>query len=154
MPPKEKSTTKKPAAGRGGKRAAGAGAAASRAAAPKENEELEDEELDEGASMELANGSVVHISNIMATARLGCLLDLRAVSRHVKNCEFNCGSRKNSCIMRIRSPPVTAEIFNSGKVHNNAAAMPPQNRAPASAPCAQRQQAEMTSARSSSVRLA
>jgi hypothetical protein len=74
-------------------------------------------EIVEGApKLELENGSVLYISNVMATVHLGCPLDLRVVAHYIKNCEFNMGSRKSTCMMRIRNPPVTAEIFNSGKV--------------------------------------
>ncbi len=71
---------------------------------------------EESPKIELQNGSVLYISNIMATVNVGCVLHLRTVAQHIKNCEYNMGSRKNTCMMRIRNPPVTAEIFNNGKV--------------------------------------
>ena len=80
------------------------------------DDDIDAEILEGSPRLELENGSVLYISNVMATVHLGCPLHLRTVAQHIKNCEFNMGSRKNTCIMRIRNPPVTAEIFNNGKV--------------------------------------
>jgi hypothetical protein len=123
MPQKQprKAAPAKPA-GRG-KRGGGAGGVKNEPAGDGlggMDDDVDCEVLEESPKIELENGSVLYISNIMATVNLGCALHLRTVAQHIQNCEFNMGSRKNTCMMRMRNPPVTAEIFNNGKVRQHA----------------------------------
>jgi transcription initiation factor TFIID TATA-box-binding protein len=54
--------------------------------------------------------------NVVATANLGCMLDLSLVARQMRNVEYN-PRRFNACICRIRRPVrATALIFRTGKV--------------------------------------
>ena len=89
------------------------------------DDDVDCEVLEESPKIELENGSVLYISNIMATVNLGCALHLRTVAQHIQNCEFNMGSRKNTCMLRMRNPSVTAEIFNNGKVRSTSNSPPP-----------------------------
>ena len=119
MPQKQprKAAAAKPAGAGRGKRASVKNEASSEAIGGSVAEDdIDNDSLEESPKYEFENGSVLYISNIMATVNLGCVLHLRTVAQHLKNCEFNMGSRKNTCMMRIRNPSVTAEIFNNGKV--------------------------------------
>ena len=50
------------------------------------------------------------MENIMATANLGCLLDLYLIARKSFNVEYD-PSRFNPVIMRLKKPKTTALIF-------------------------------------------
>ena len=55
------------------------------------------------------------LHNIVSTANLKCLLDLREIALQVKNAEYN-PKRFAAVIMRIKEPKTTALIFSSGKM--------------------------------------
>lgn len=55
------------------------------------------------------------IQNTVATASVGCVLDLKTVALHARNTEYN-PKRFAAVIMRIRSPKTTCLIFRSGKI--------------------------------------
>ena len=55
------------------------------------------------------------IQNVVSTANLKCLLDLREIALKAKNAEYN-PSRFAAVIMRIKEPKTTALIFSSGKM--------------------------------------
>lgn len=55
------------------------------------------------------------IHNVVATASLGCKLDLKQVALSARNAEYN-PRRFAAVIMRIRDPKSTALIFKSGKL--------------------------------------
>lgn len=56
---------------------------------------------------------VVH--NIVATANLGCTLDLQKIVVRVRNAEYN-PRRFKAVILRILEPRTTAMFFTSGKM--------------------------------------
>ena len=51
----------------------------------------------------------------MATVHLGCTLNLKQITLHARNAEYN-PKRFAAVIMRIREPKTTALIFSSGKM--------------------------------------
>ena len=51
----------------------------------------------------------------MATVNLGCTLNLKQITLHARNAEYN-PKRFAAVIMRIREPKTTALIFSSGKM--------------------------------------
>ena len=53
--------------------------------------------------------------NIVATVNLGCTLNLKQITLHARNAEYN-PKRFAAVIMRIREPKTTALIFSSGKM--------------------------------------
>ena len=53
--------------------------------------------------------------NIVATANLGCELNLKHIALQARNAEYN-PKRFAAVIMRIRNPRTTALIFRSGKI--------------------------------------
>jgi len=53
--------------------------------------------------------------NIVATVNLGCQLNLKQITLHARNAEYN-PKRFAAVIMRIREPKTTALIFSSGKM--------------------------------------
>ncbi|CAF0963644.1 unnamed protein product [Adineta steineri] len=55
------------------------------------------------------------LQNIVATANLGCKLDLKRITSQARNAEYN-PKRFAAVIMRIRNPRTTALIFQSGKM--------------------------------------
>ena len=55
------------------------------------------------------------LQNIVSTANLKCILDLREIALKAKNAEYN-PSRFAAVIMRIKEPKTTALIFSSGKM--------------------------------------
>jgi transcription initiation factor TFIID TATA-box-binding protein len=55
------------------------------------------------------------IENIMATANLGCTLNLYLIASKAINVEYN-PDRFNPVIMRLKKPKTTALIFTSGKI--------------------------------------
>lgn len=55
------------------------------------------------------------IHNVVATASLGCKLDLKQVALTARNAEYN-PRRFAAVIMRIRDPKSTALVFKSGKL--------------------------------------
>ncbi|CAF5059038.1 unnamed protein product, partial [Rotaria sp. Silwood1] len=55
------------------------------------------------------------LQNIVATANLGCELDLKRITSQARNAEYN-PKRFAAVIMRIRNPRTTALIFESGKI--------------------------------------
>ncbi|CAF4067447.1 unnamed protein product [Rotaria sp. Silwood1] len=55
------------------------------------------------------------LQNIVATANLGCELDLKRITSQARNAEYN-PKRFAAVIMRIRNPRTTALIFKSGKI--------------------------------------
>ena len=55
------------------------------------------------------------LQNIVSTANLKCVLDLREIALKAKNAEYN-PSRFAAVIMRIKEPKTTALIFSSGKM--------------------------------------
>jgi len=57
----------------------------------------------------------VRIVNIVATASLGCKVNLSVIARSAKNCEYN-SKRFSGLIMRGREPRATALLFESGKM--------------------------------------
>jgi transcription initiation factor TFIID TATA-box-binding protein len=61
------------------------------------------------------NNSLPKLQNIVSTANLKCLLDLREIALKAKNAEYN-PSRFAAVIMRIKEPKTTALIFSSGKM--------------------------------------
>jgi transcription initiation factor TFIID TATA-box-binding protein len=54
-------------------------------------------------------------SNIVATANVGCQLDLKSVALHLRNAEYH-PKRFPAVSIRIRDPKTTALIFKSGKM--------------------------------------
>lgn len=61
------------------------------------------------------NNSLPKLQNIVSTANLKCILDLREIALKAKNAEYN-PSRFAAVIMRIKEPKTTALIFSSGKM--------------------------------------
>jgi transcription initiation factor TFIID TATA-box-binding protein len=61
------------------------------------------------------SGIMPVLQNIVATAYLGCLLDLKTIALHARNAEYN-PKRFAAVIMRIREPKTTALVFASGKM--------------------------------------
>ena len=55
------------------------------------------------------------IQNVVATASLGCRLDLKTVALKAQNTEYN-PKRFSAVIMRIRDPRCTVLLFESGKI--------------------------------------
>ncbi|XRB20425.1 transcription initiation factor TFIID TATA-box-binding protein [Pseudoscourfieldia marina] len=62
------------------------------------------------------SGIVPNIDNVVAQFSLGCEVDLKQVTLHAKNCEYN-PKRYPAVVSRIREPHSTACIFASGKVN-------------------------------------
>jgi len=68
------------------------------------------------ASLQVKYGaSLPVIHNVVATANLGCLLDLKTIAMAARNAEYN-PRRFSAVIMRIREPKSTALVFKSGKL--------------------------------------
>ena len=61
------------------------------------------------------NDSLPKLQNIVSTANLKCVLDLREIALKAKNAEYN-PKRFAAVIMRIKEPKTTALIFSSGKM--------------------------------------
>ena len=61
------------------------------------------------------NDSLPKLQNIVSTANMGCLLDLREIALKAKNAEYN-PKKFAAVIMRIKEPKTTALIFSSGKM--------------------------------------
>ena len=61
------------------------------------------------------NTGLPKLQNIVSTANLKCVLDLREIALKAKNAEYN-PSRFAAVIMRIKEPKTTALIFSSGKM--------------------------------------
>lgn len=61
------------------------------------------------------NGISPTLQNIVATVNLGCTLNLKQITLHARNAEYN-PKRFAAVIMRIREPKTTALIFSSGKM--------------------------------------
>jgi transcription initiation factor TFIID TATA-box-binding protein len=61
------------------------------------------------------NDGLPKLQNIVSTANLKCVLDLREIALKAKNAEYN-PSRFAAVIMRIKEPKTTALIFSSGKM--------------------------------------
>ena len=61
------------------------------------------------------NNSLPKLQNIVSTANLKCILDLREIALKAKNAEYN-PNRFAAVIMRIKEPKTTALIFSSGKM--------------------------------------
>ena len=61
------------------------------------------------------NQSYPKLQNIVSTANLKCLLELREIALRAKNAEYN-PKRFAAVIMRIKEPKTTALIFASGKM--------------------------------------
>ena len=59
--------------------------------------------------------SLPKLQNIVSTANLKCILDLREIALKAKNAEYN-PNRFAAVIMRIKEPKTTALIFSSGKM--------------------------------------
>ena len=59
--------------------------------------------------------SLPKLQNIVSTANLKCILDLREIALKAKNAEYN-PRRFAAVIMRIKEPKTTALIFSSGKM--------------------------------------
>lgn len=55
------------------------------------------------------------IQNVVATANMGCKLELRDIACKARNAEYN-PRRFAAVIMRIREPKTTALVFSSGKM--------------------------------------
>jgi len=55
------------------------------------------------------------VHNVVATANLGCELDLKQIAMTARNAEYN-PRRFAAVIMRIRDPKSTALVFKSGKL--------------------------------------
>ena len=55
------------------------------------------------------------MGSIVATANVGCQLDLKTVALHLRNAEYN-PKRFPAVSIRIRDPKTTALIFKSGKM--------------------------------------
>ncbi len=53
--------------------------------------------------------------NIVATVNLGCTLNLRQITLHARNAEYN-PKRFAAVIMRIHEPKTTALFFSYGKM--------------------------------------
>ncbi len=61
------------------------------------------------------NNALPKLQNIVSTANLKCLLDLREIALKAKNAEYN-PKKFAAVIMRIKEPKTTALIFSSGKM--------------------------------------
>ena len=61
------------------------------------------------------NNNLPKLQNIVSTANLKCILDLREIALKAKNAEYN-PNRFAAVIMRIKEPKTTALIFSSGKM--------------------------------------
>jgi transcription initiation factor TFIID TATA-box-binding protein len=61
------------------------------------------------------NNSLPKLQNIVSTANLKCVLDLREIALKAKNAEYN-PKKFAAVIMRIKEPKTTALIFSSGKM--------------------------------------
>jgi transcription initiation factor TFIID TATA-box-binding protein len=61
------------------------------------------------------NNSLPKLQNIVSTANLKCVLDLREIALKAKNAEYN-PKKFAAVIMRIKEPKTTALIFSSGKI--------------------------------------
>lgn len=69
-----------------------------------------------GASLAQSYGATMPvIHNVVATASLGCELNLKQVALTARNAEYN-PRRFAAVIMRIRDPKSTALVFKSGKL--------------------------------------
>ena len=55
------------------------------------------------------------IQNVVATVNLGCVLDLKVLSQHARNVEYN-RKKFHAVIMRIRDPRTTTLVFASGRM--------------------------------------
>lgn len=53
------------------------------------------------------------LQNVVATFKMGCLLDLKTLAQHARNCEYN-PKRFAAAIVRIRDPKTTCLIFSNG----------------------------------------
>ena len=61
------------------------------------------------------NNIIPQLQNIVSTVNMGVKLDLKKITLHARNAEFN-PKRFAAVIMRIREPRTTALIFSSGKM--------------------------------------
>jgi transcription initiation factor TFIID TATA-box-binding protein len=61
------------------------------------------------------NGITPTLQNIVATVNLGCTLNLKQITLHARNAEYN-PKRFAAVIMRIREPKTTALIFRHSDV--------------------------------------
>ena len=61
------------------------------------------------------NNALPKLQNIVSTANLKCVLDLREIALKAKNAEYN-PKKFAAVIMRIKEPKTTALIFSSGKM--------------------------------------
>ena len=61
------------------------------------------------------NNALPKLQNIVSTANLKCVLDLREIALRAKNAEYN-PKKFAAVIMRIKEPKTTALIFSSGKM--------------------------------------
>ncbi len=60
-------------------------------------------------------GIIPSLQNVVASANVGCRLDLKMIALHARNSEYN-PRRMSAVIMRIREPKATGLIFASGKM--------------------------------------
>eukprot|EP00899_Mesostigma_viride_P026288 jgi/Mesvir1/6844/Mv09019-RA.2 len=61
------------------------------------------------------SGIIPTLQNIVSTVNMECRLDLKHITLHARNAEYN-PKRFAAVIMRIREPKTTALIFSSGKM--------------------------------------
>ena len=77
---------------------------------------IQENQLAQNNLIELSNNSSLpKLQNIVSTANLKCILDLREIALKAKNAEYN-PNRFAAVIMRIKEPKTTALIFSSGKM--------------------------------------
>ncbi|VWU51015.1 TATA-box-binding protein [Hepatocystis sp. ex Piliocolobus tephrosceles] len=73
----------------------------------KENNDLQNKLIHKNVSL------VVH--NIIASANLGVVIDLRFIALSIRNAEYN-PTKINTLIIRLNKPKCTALIFKSGRI--------------------------------------
>ena len=72
-------------------------------------------ENNQNSTINLSTDGLLKVQNLVSTFSVGCILDLKEMSRRARNSEFN-PKRFNGLIMRIREPRTTALIFSRGKI--------------------------------------
>lgn len=72
-------------------------------------------EVAPAAAAAATGGVTPKLQNVVCTVTLGCPLDLKRITLHARNAEYN-PKRFAAVIMRIREPKTTALIFASGKM--------------------------------------
>lgn len=75
----------------------------------------DDQEDDEVTKAMLHQRTTMEVQNVVATVNLRTNLDLRRLSTHARNAEYN-PKKFSAVVMRLREPRCTALVFQSGKL--------------------------------------